>query len=34
MCVEVEHSGHVKCDGITTETQSSGGTETLTVVEP
>ena len=34
MCIEVEHSGHVKCDGITTETQSSGGTETLTVVEP
>ena len=34
MCVEVEHSGHVKRDGITTETQSSGETETLTVVEP
>ena len=34
MCVEVEHSSHVKCDGITAETQSSRETETLTVVEP
>ena len=34
MCVEVEHSSHVKRDGITTETQSPGVTETLTVVEP
>ena len=34
MCVEVEYSSHVKCDGITTETQSSRETETLTVVEP
>ena len=34
MCVEVEHSNHVKCDGITAETQSSRETETLTVVEP
>ena len=34
MCVEVEYSSYVKCDGIPTETQSSGETETLTVVEP
>ena len=34
MCIEVEHSSHVKCDSITTETQSPGETETLTVVEP